>query len=313
MAPSTVTPFPYADRPRKEPVVRLEEKFNDAISRTQKIIKMEVLETYPDTESHMMRVSFKNSEGDTQIGVLKLFDRRYAGRIRQIKDQVRAPSLAAEAAYLKFVRQGKMCAFSSALEHIYKTAPERPRASHFLDNQSYGGAEADRVARFEAATWHENDKLFKTELRAYKQLESLQGDDIPRLFAHVRIPHASIDHGARDDDVQWDEFFCVHGLLLEHIEGPKLRDWPTRDTATKALKTVAQRAALAMDRINKLGILLEKYSNNVIVKDGYRDPLIFDFAEAVFKKDLVKIKIKQLDTSKLVATEDLGHRMDIAY
>ncbi|KAF5644576.1 hypothetical protein F52700_2579 [Fusarium sp. NRRL 52700] len=296
MDQSTAPPFPYAILVREDPVILLEEKFNNTVSRTHRKIKFEVLETYLNTKSHMMRVSFKNSQGNAQIGVLKLFDRRYAGRIRQINGQAKAPSFAADDAYLNFVRQGKIT-----------------RASHFLHSQSYGGSQADRVARFEAATWYENDERFKTELRAYKQLESLQGSIIPRLFAHVRIPHASIDPSAPDDAKKWDEFLCVHGLLLEYIAGPKLNNWPTSYTSAEALNTISQHAVSAMDRINELGILLEKHSNDVIVKDGLRVPLILDFAEATFKKDLDKIEIKKLDTSKLLATEVLVHRMDIAY
>ncbi|KAF4498752.1 hypothetical protein FAGAP_5091 [Fusarium agapanthi] len=280
----------------EEPAVRLEEGFNKAFRQSKRKIKIDILATYPSTESHMMRVRFKNSTGGTQVGVLKLYDRRYAGRIRQVNDQATAPLLAADTAYLRFVRQGKMGPFSSAVEHIYKTAPVTPRASHSLHNQSYGGVEADRVARFEAATCSNPFKAKRYRASSH-------------MCEFHMLPY----------DEQWDEFLCVHGLILEHIAGPRLEDWPTPNTAAGTLKAVAQLAVLAMDEMNKLGVLLEKNSNNVIVEGGYDmsadspEPLIVDFAEAVFKKDLVKIKIKQLDTSKLLATEELHHRMDIAY
>ncbi|CVL00706.1 uncharacterized protein FMAN_16190 [Fusarium mangiferae] len=183
-----------------------------------------------------------------QHGVLKLYDRRYPGRIRQANGTAAAtaPSVAEDAAYRTFVRQGKMDVFPLALKRIYETDPEAC-ASDFLHNHrfggaSFGGAESDSMARFEAATWYECDQHFKTELKAYKQLERLQGNGIPRLYAHVRIPYDAVPQGARDDTPR-DQFLCVHGLLLEDIPGPTLEDWPTSDMAPNMLKIVAQGAA----------------------------------------------------------------------
>ncbi|RKL46976.1 hypothetical protein BFJ72_g2713 [Fusarium proliferatum] len=139
-----------------------------------------------------------------------------------------------------------MDAFSLALKRIYKIDP-KTCASDFLHNHrfggaSFGGAEFDSMARFEAATWYECDQHFKTELKAYKKLKRLQGTRIPRLYAHVRISHGDVPQAARDD-APWDQFLCVHGLLLEDIPGPTLEDWPTPDMAPNMLKIVAQCAA----------------------------------------------------------------------
>ncbi|KAG9498563.1 hypothetical protein J7337_009371 [Fusarium musae] len=278
------------------------------------------------TESHVMHVTFQNGPFPaTQHGVLKLYDRRYARSMREVNGTTTATPLEADNAYLSFVRQGKMTVFRFALEHIYKTALVRPRASDFLDTQSYGGFEADRVARFEAATWYENNKRFETELKAYKELETLQGNKIPRLLAHMRVPYPIIyDRPQEDGDEQWDEFYCVNGLLLEYIPGPKLREWPKPSFAPYTLKAAIQSTVDSINAINALGVLVEKCTNNVIMKDKDDDddqmlveshkPFIVDFAKAVFCDDLYKIEIStRLLTSDLLATEDLHAYLKLAY
>jgi hypothetical protein len=272
-----------------------------------------------------MHVTFLNGPKPAkQHGVLKLYDRRYARSIREVNGTTTAAPSEADNAYLSFVRQGKMTVFRPALEHIYKTAPVRPRASDFLDTESYGGFEADRVARFEAATWYENNKRFKTELKAYKQLEPLQGNKIPRLLAHIRIPYPTIyDRAQEDGDEQWDEFYCVHGLLLEYIPGPKLRKWPKPSFAPDTLKAAIQSAIDSINDINASGVLVEKSTNNVIMKNRDKDndkmpvdsqkPFIVGFAKAVLCDDLYEIEITRLLTSDLLATEDLHARLKLAY
>lgn len=161
------------------------------------------------------------------------------------------------------------------------------------------------MARFEAAAWYQCDQHFKTELKAYKQLERLQGNGIPRLYAHVRIPSDAVPQAARDD-APWDRFLCVHGLLLEDIPGPKLEDWPTLDITPYMLSTVAKGAAEMIYQINASGVLLQKTCKNVIV-NKYNDhillPFIVDFTVVVFKEDLDKFGIRRLATSHRMLTE----------
>ncbi|KAF5623635.1 kinase-like domain protein [Fusarium tjaetaba] len=303
MAPTTIAPFPP----------------------NRKFIVISLLEDLPSTESHVMHVIFYNGVGLLGgQGVLKLYDRRYARSIREVNGTTTAAPREADNAYLSFVRQGKMTVFRSALEHIYKTAPVRPRASEFLDTQRYGGPEADRVARFEAAAWYENNKRFKTELKAYKQLKPFQGDKIPRLLAHIRIPYPIIYKRPQENgDEQWDEFFCVHGLLLEYIPGPKLGRWPKPSFSPDTLKAAIQSAIDSINDINKLGVVVEKNNNNVIMKNkdtndqilplDSQKPFIVDFAKAVLRDDLYEIVITGLPTRDLLATEYLSARLKHAY
>lgn len=257
-----------------------------------------------------MQVTFMKSTEKMLHGVLKLYDRRYPGRIRQTYGTAAAttPSVAADAAYRSLVRQGTMDVFLLALQHIYDTEPNTC-PSDFLHNEKFGGDrfggdEASSMARFEAATWYQCDQHFKTELKAYKQLERLQGTGIPRLYAHVRIPYNAVPQTAREDE-PWDRFFCVHGLLLEDIPGTKLEDWPTLDITPYMLSTVAKGAAEMIHQINAPGVLLQKTCKNVIVKkhNNVLLPFIVDFTVAVFKEDLDKFEIRRLATSHRMLTE----------
>ncbi|KAF5982630.1 hypothetical protein FCOIX_3622 [Fusarium coicis] len=323
MDPSTIAPFPYVDGDK--PKVLLVEDFHKTFVGNRKFLVISRLNDLPSTESHVMHVTFNNgAKPATQHGVLKLYDRRYARSIREVNGITTAAPLEADNSYLSFVRQGKMAVFRHALEHIYKTAPVRPRASDLLDIQSYGGFEADRVARFEAATWYENNKRFKTELKAYRELESFQGKKIPRLLAHIRIPYPTIyDRAQEDGDEEWEEFYCVHGLLLEYIPGPKLGEWPKPSFAPDTVKAAIQSAIDSINDINASGVLVEKSTNNVIMKNKDNDndqilvdsqkPFIVDFAKAVFYDDLCKIEIPRLLTSDVLATEDLQARLKLAY
>ncbi|KAG4277330.1 hypothetical protein FPRO04_07627 [Fusarium proliferatum] len=300
--------FPYGAQGQQK--LRLEEGFHGTFAARKAFIDITFENNIPSTKSHVMQVTFMKSTEKTRHGVLKLYDRRYPGRIRQVKGTAAAtaPSVAADAAYRTLVRQGTMDVFLLALQHIYDTEPNTC-PSDFLHNEKFGGArfggaEFDSIARFEAATWYQCDQHFKTELKAYKQLERLQGTGIPRLYAHVRIPHNAVPQGARNDE-PWDRFLCVHGLLLEDIPGPTLEDWPTLDITPYMLSTVANSAAEMIHQINASGVLLQKTCRNVIVKkhNNVLLPFIVDFTVAVFKEDMDRSEIRRLSTTHRMLTE----------
>ncbi|KAF4948630.1 hypothetical protein FGADI_9534 [Fusarium gaditjirri] len=321
MSPSTNTydepglaPFPY--RRLAAPKLYFIEKFGDYFATQRRSVKIDVLSTFPAATSQVMHVRLKDNPGSIQEAVLKLYDRRWAGSIRQETQDKKAtaPSLAAENAYASFVRSGKMHVFSLALRQIYETAPDKhkPRAIDFYSDQS------DGVERYEAAVWYENDQRFKTELQTYKQLESIQGNQIPRLYAHVRIPVSFVGPGSSDGTAESEQFLCVHGLLLEYIPGPQFKDWVNRPNI--GLTALAQRAVNSIFLINDLGVLVQKCCDDVIVADdnnasvgGSKKPFIVGFAEARFKKDLIMNEIKQFKPSDLLAIKNLKERMDIAY
>ncbi|EXA38343.1 hypothetical protein FOVG_10290 [Fusarium oxysporum f. sp. pisi HDV247] len=118
---------------------------------------VDVLDTFLGTTSPVKLVQFMTDSGSIQAAVLKLYDRRYGGHIRQFNGTATVPSRASEDAYQLFVRQGRMRVFSRVLGQTYKSAPVRPRAIDFYINQQDLSVMPDGMARFEAAAWYEYD------------------------------------------------------------------------------------------------------------------------------------------------------------
>ncbi|PNP61554.1 hypothetical protein FNYG_13704 [Fusarium nygamai] len=185
----------------------------------------------------------------------------------------------------------------------------------------YDRTHPGRIRKFEAAIWYELDQRHKTELRAYAQLESMQGTKIPRLYANVRIPLSVIDKGGKATPEE-EEFLCIPGLLLQYYDCRKLSDLQLPGMAQIASGQLhvtwaglAQRAVNAVHEINDLGILLRNYNNNAIFKreNGNDEPYIIDFAEAVFKEDLIEAWIKARERRGLAATAYPPWERDVDY
>ncbi|KAF5688827.1 hypothetical protein FDENT_4653 [Fusarium denticulatum] len=258
------------------------ERFDDKIPSTSNTLYVEVLHTFPNTTSPVKLVQFNNGK-ITETAVLKLYDRTHPGRIRKST----APSYPAEGEYRSW----------------------------------NGGFLYGIMARFEAAIWYEFDQRHKTELRAYKQLQSMQGAKIPRLYANVRLSLSVIDGGGRTTPEE-EEFLCIPGLLLQYCDCHRLRDlhFPgmvqiESDRLHVKWAGLAERAVEAIHEINCLGILLRSYNNNAIFKteNGNDKPYIIDFAEAVFKEDLIEDCIKEGERKGLAAIEYPPWKRDIDY
>ncbi|KAF5982628.1 hypothetical protein FCOIX_3620 [Fusarium coicis] len=233
------------------------ERYGDKFPPERDALLVEVLYTFPNTTSPVKLVQFDN-KGNKEIAVLKLYDRTHPGRLRKFA----APSLPAEREYRSW----------------------------------NGGIEPSTKARFEAHIWYELDQRHKTELRAYRQLQSMQGTKIPRLYANVRISLSTIDKRCKGTPEE-KEFLSIPGLLLQHCDCRRLSELRLPGMAqieSGKLRNIwanlAQQAVYAIQEINFLGILLRSYNNNAIFRreNGIDNPYIIDFAEAVFKEDLIE-------------------------
>ncbi|KAF5579675.1 kinase-like domain-containing protein [Fusarium pseudocircinatum] len=262
-------------------VLCIVDRFGDKIPPGSHTLGVEVLHIFPNTTSPVKLVQFNNGR-ITERTVLKLYDRTHPGRVRKST----APSMAAEGAYRR-----------------------------------WNGQFADIVmARFEAAIWYEFDQRHKTELRAYAQLESMQGTKIPRLYANVRLSLSVIDGGRRATPEE-EEFLCIPGLLLQYCDCRRLRDLHFPGTAQIESDQLhvkwaglAQRTVDAIHEINAMGILFRSYNNNAIFKiENGSDSIIIDFAEAVFKEDLIETWIERRERRGFAATESPPWRRDIKY
>jgi hypothetical protein len=150
----------------------------------------------------------------------------------------------------------------------------------------------------------------------------MQGKKIPRLYANVRLSLSSIDKTCKGTPEE-EEFLSIPGLLLQYCECRKLSELRTPGMAhveSYALPVnwtgMAQRTLNAIHEINSLGIVLTSYNNNAIFRreNGNNEPYIIDFAEALFKEDLIESWIKaHRERSGLAATEYPHWRREVGF
>ncbi|KAG9498565.1 hypothetical protein J7337_009373 [Fusarium musae] len=279
----------------------IEHCFDGKIPPAGGTLWVEVLHTFPDTTSPVKLVRF-NNQGITEIAVLKLYDRTHPGRLRKFA----APSLLAEREY----RSWKTYDPQDAMNYV----------SYDHENVDFPYPLSER---FEAGVWFEFYRRHKTESRAYAQLQSIQGTKIPRLYANVRIPLSFIDRGWKATPEE-EEFLCVPGILLQYYRCRKLSELRLPGMVhveSGELRVLwaglAQRTVDAIHEINRFGIVLRSYNNNAIfrIENDNDEPCIIDFAEALFKEDLIEAWIKGLRERRglLAATEYPPWQREVGY
>ncbi|KAF5539263.1 kinase-like domain-containing protein [Fusarium mexicanum] len=278
-------------------------------------MNVDIMDAFPSTKSFVKLVQFENNQGIAETAVLKLYDRTCPGRIRKFID----PSMSAEQAFLGFVRTGKMRELVPEMEITWKNTLNTQEAVDYFDYEPQQAVKYFTMSKFEARVWYEFYHRHKTELRAYKQLNSMQGREIPRLYANVRIPLSVVHPGAGKATPDEEEFLCVPGLLLQYSACNKLNDlqlpWqnPTAsEQAHRDWSALTERAVNAMDQINEFGVILKNYSNNVMFKNanGVLEPYIIDFAQAALKEDLVDYLIRERN---MEATDFPPQQREIMY
>ncbi|KAG7287498.1 hypothetical protein NEMBOFW57_007010 [Staphylotrichum longicolle] len=239
------------------------------------------------TMSPVLDVVIQAPNGSPLQAVLKLFDRRFGEDLRRVYKQSACHTPAREAAFHAFIRQGKMAPFLREVDEAHETELIPPSPAGFLGEGTEG------PAKYEAAQWRECREHFRCETKAYAQLSDLQGELIPRMLAHVRLVSGG------DFDVPPDlretgaPYFELNGILLERIDGYKLEDMTSLLTTRppknlKEWQIIIQAAANAAHVINERGILMQDASpRNVMVDRRSQTPRIIDFAQCLFRDELV--------------------------
>ncbi|KAK4151398.1 hypothetical protein C8A00DRAFT_45403 [Chaetomidium leptoderma] len=288
---SNVTPVPYrAGRTLQLQVLRscCDLPFSQSVTAL-------IRKTLSMTMSPVMEIAIKTRSGSEFRAVLKVYDRRFGRYLRELERRQHAPHTAAdEVAFQSFVRQGRMAPFIDELEHNKKTDDIARRTCDYYDSTPEG------PAKFEAALWHECVEHFECETETYARLEDLQGNLIPRMYAHVRIAPSSHDESAvvhvPADLLQSqtaESYFKVRGVLLQVIDGYRLWDIATSPGAAPADPTawpaIIQAAVDAAHEINRRGVRMEDSApRNVMVDARAQKPFIIDLAQCRFKDKMIK-------------------------
>ncbi|XP_044723804.1 uncharacterized protein HRG_01700 [Hirsutella rhossiliensis] len=148
-------------------------------------IQVTITRVYPITMSPVMEVQMKTPGGHRNV-LLKLFDRRFGGdRRRQPYNQE------AEAAWQNCLRSGLAQNLLESLqedEEIIKMARFQEDDDDDNDDSDEEEEEEEedderQLQEQEVVIYHATQKGYKSEVRAYTELKSLQGRCIPSFIA----------------------------------------------------------------------------------------------------------------------------------
>lgn len=149
----------------------------------------------PWTLSCGMVVDILDGTDNSQIGFLKLFDRRWVYQLRSDK-KIPPWTTQIEESYNKFIQSGEEAIFLDKLNH----------EPGFADNDdSWNGAENESFLSQELLT------LYNAETATYEALKDHQGKTIPSLLAKATLDTKSSDFDEHQRQVK--------GILLEYLPG----------------------------------------------------------------------------------------------
>ena len=279
-----VTPVPYQEGIPLQ--IQITNSYCDFLSAQQQITAV-IHRMLSMTMSPVLDVVVQAPTGSPIRAVLKLYDRRFGKDLRNVFNQHRPHTAASEVLFQSFIRRGMMAPFLHELDEEEKgqILPSQP-------GQLFRDGSAENRVRYEAALWRECHKHFQSETGAYTRLRDLQGKSIPRMLAHVSLVLGDSDV---PEDLQQAAscYFDVKGVLLEHIEGYNLGDLTSSSQAPSDPRHwpgIVQEAANAAHEINKRGVLMQDADpRNVVVDWRSQRPYIVDFAQCIFKDDLMAL------------------------
>lgn len=221
----------------------------------------------PFTLSCVMVVRLFQKEGLGKPTVLKLFDRRFASRLRE-EAEAEPWTMGPETQYHRFIQNGGAAEFITSLEE-----------------DSMSEDEEGDAAKKEAYLHHEMQGLYKTEQEVYSTLKDLQGKRIPRLLHTLTFPAFSTSYGTSK---LINKYTAIPGILLQYIDG-----FPLSELSVYAPKdnwqSICDQAIRTINQISLKGVLNAdvKTRNIIIGKDqqGRFKVFVIDFGTCHFRRE----------------------------
>ncbi|CAG8210363.1 unnamed protein product [Penicillium nalgiovense] len=227
-------------------------------------------------------------EGDV---ILKLFDRYFATTIREEREICPRTS-DIEKEYHQFILDGGASKLFTELKANSELAEQEGDDWNDLQLEAY--------------LHHVMLGLYETEVEVYNTLKDSQGNDIPRLFACVTVPHSTCEQ-----TIPVSQYVDVPGTLLQYIVGVSLSD-TAMHAPMECWQSICEDAIRIIHLIGDRGILNEdvKPRNCVLHKNmdnGFKVFMI-DFALCHFRKEYQD----GTDWMKWKAMEDEEARLDMS-
>ncbi|KAI0113923.1 hypothetical protein GGR51DRAFT_556421 [Nemania sp. FL0031] len=243
-----------------------------------------ITQVHPVSMSPVLVVQLDNWSGP-QEAVLKLYDRRFGNHRKecQLSDDPPEPHTAqAEAAWQRYVRCGLAEPLLQVIQH------ENDDWRNYGDDSEDevdDRPEWERLGEQEGRHHYELMNDYTTEVRAYKELQELQGRCIPTFFSAVVF-----DMQSAQSDLP-ATYFQVTGILIEKIDGFSLSDLlaNTPKESPSLWKEIIEDTMECSAKANRLGVIHgDSAPRNVIISsldgNGYK-PFLVDFAMACFESD----------------------------
>lgn len=239
-------------------------RVTEGVPPNERTIKVQVLRPIqPNTLSCVMAVEVLAVSGSTKHAkhsILKLYDWRYATQLRQ-DHRIDQWTPHHEDRYRAFVEEGGAAKFISDLED-----------NNSIDDQLWN------TARNETFLFDYCRDLHSCEVEAYSLLKDLQGKNVPRFFADVRLNAFPTQNA----------FFEVRGILLELITGCSLADL-TKYAPQSSWQRICDETINTVNLISDHGILNEDVKpRNVLIRTHDKlseyGIVIIDFAQCRFRE-----------------------------
>ena len=230
-------------------------------------VSLEVEKTFPLTMCPVMLVRRRDTN---ETCILKLFDRRFG--IFRRKDKHTSNS---DKAFKDYIDSGLAQAAMKRFEDVDTDDVILAYGEVFEEASPWKQLGLD-----ECRFYHLAHEMFTCECRAYQELLTLQGQSIPRSISTVTLSSESIS--------KKHPYLEISGILLESIDGFKLKDMPLH-VPEESWDTLVLDAMDVARKVNHAGIIITDagVDNTMIrrVRGGQYEPVLIDFASTLFRSE----------------------------
>lgn len=239
-----------------------------------------VTKVFEVTMMPVMEVQWASSSGgEARTAILKLFDRRYGHESRWWRDTCHNPSV--EVCWQRYVQSGQAPGLFEYIEEMDKKGRSwyiDPLEGDLIDTVNTW----EMTAKKEGLLQYRFLQQLKTEIRAYQQLEKLQGKCIPLFYGTTSF---SLAPRQLESDPQ---FFRIGGILTQHIDGFTLDSLLETEELSPDIdyQGLIQRVIEVAEDVNACGVVnVDCVPHNMIIQTGSMQPFEFDFSECSFRED----------------------------
>jgi tRNA A-37 threonylcarbamoyl transferase component Bud32 len=264
----------------------------DGKEPTQPMVKVnvKVLQTYTFTLSQTMKVTIKTQESQTVLpeeAFFKVYDRRY------LKDRLGEKVLYPWDPEREAIAEKSRADYMSKLNKNRREGPlnvdglfedsESSSVDHWSSEENF---RFDSDSEREETQWEREcvfrrrtRKWFTTEVRAYNQLQCLQGVCIPRFFGSTQFDETSLAQMPPGINIE------TPGILIEFIEGITVNNIEGDSQVAVQYPHIGQAVVDGFEKINQLGVLHgDVRTENVIIRNCDGRAFVLDFALSAFRR-----------------------------